>query len=68
MYREDIATAQAGSDFRGGLHLAERWLLSEVARAARQRPGDAQQMYAEVTANLAKLAEAIPFYRPAKKG
>lgn len=67
-YRGDVATAQAGGDLRGGLHLAERWLLGEVAKYARQRPQDAQQMYAEVTERLMKLAEAVPFYRPEKRG
>jgi hypothetical protein len=67
-YRNDIAAAQAGGDYRGALHQSERWLLGEVAKFARQRPQDAQQMYAEVTEKLAALAEAIPFYRPARKG
>lgn len=68
LYRNDITAAQTSGDYRGALHLAERWLLGEVAKFARQRPQDAQQMYAEVTAQLAKLAEALPFYRPTKKG
>lgn len=67
-YRNDVAAAQTVGDHRGGLHLAERWLLGEVAKYARQRPQDAQQMYAEVTERLMQLAEAIPGYKPAVKG
>lgn len=67
-YQTAIETAQAAGDFRGAFHLAERWLLGEAAKYARQRPADANQMYADVTAQLTKLGEAIPFYKPARKG
>lgn len=66
-YQERIAAAQASGDYRGALHLAERWLLGETAKYARQRPADAAQMYIDVTAQLTKLGEAIPHYKPAKK-
>lgn len=66
-YQAEIAAAQQAGDFRGALHLAERWLLGEAAKYARQRPADANQMYADVTKQLTKLGEAIPFYKPARK-
>ncbi len=66
-YRDRIAAKQADGDFRGALHEAERWLLSEASRVARQRPGDAQRIHVEVTERLATLAEALPSYRPRGK-
>ena len=65
-YRRTIETHQADGDYRGGLHEAERWLLGELQKVARQRPKDAEAVYREVTENLARLAEAVPFYKPAK--
>lgn len=67
-YRRAIEARQAAGDFRGGLHEAERWLLGELQKVARQRPKDAEAVYREVTENLARLAEAIPFYKPTTKG
>lgn len=65
-WRTSIATKQSAGDYRGGLHEAERWLLSELNRVQRQRPQDAATVYAEVAGKLADLAEALPFYRPEK--
>jgi hypothetical protein len=67
LYRDQIAVKQAEGDFKGALHEANRWLLEELAKVRRQRPHDAAAVDANVTAQLAKLAEAIPFYKPAKK-
>lgn len=67
LYQTEIAEKQALADHRGAFDAAKRWLLSEVARAARQRPADAPQMYADVTERLAAIAEALPYYRPAKQ-
>lgn len=66
-YRKSIAEAQGRGDHRAAFYEAERWLLSEVARAAKQRPADAPQMYADVIAQITKLAEALPFYRPTRR-
>lgn len=66
-YLVGIAAAQAAGDYRGALHLAESWLLGEAAKYARRHPAEANQMYADVTAQLTKLGEAIPFYKPAKR-
>lgn len=65
-YQSVITAKQAGGDYRGALHEAERWLLGELQKVARQRPRDAEAVYREVTANLIRLAEAVPFYKPAK--
>jgi hypothetical protein len=67
-YRRTIQTMQAGGDYRGGLHEAERWLLGELQKVQRQRPQDAEAVYAEVTEKIAALAEVLPFYKPARKG
>lgn len=64
-YRRAIAAKQDDGDYRGGLHEAERWLLGELGKVARQRPKDAAAVYREVTESLARLAEAVPFYKPA---
>lgn len=65
-YHRVIATKQAEGDYPGGLHEAEKWLLGELRKVARQRPQDAPAVYVEVTAKLAALAEAIPTYKPTK--
>lgn len=65
-YRRAIDARLEAGDFRGGLHEAQRWLLGELQKVARQRPKDAEAVYREVTENLARLAEAVPFYKPAK--
>jgi hypothetical protein len=56
----------AAGDYRGALHEGERWLLGELQKVARQRPKDAPAVYRDVTESLARLAEAVPFYKPAK--
>lgn len=66
LYRDRIANKQAAGDFKGGLHEAQRWLLEELEKVRRQRPHDAPLVDAELTAKLAALAEAVPFYRPKK--
>lgn len=66
-YRKAITAKLDVGDYRGAQHEAHRWLLSELNRVQRQRPQDAAAVYAEVTENLARLAEALPFYKPAKK-
>ncbi len=65
-YRRAIAARQAAGDYRGALHEAERWLLGELGKVARQRPKDADAVYRDVTESLARLAEAVPFYKPAR--
>ena len=65
-YRAAIDARLAAGDYRGALHEGERWLLGELQKVARQRPKDAPAVYREVTENLARLAEAVPFYKPAK--
>lgn len=68
LYRREIETKQAEGDYRGARRSAQDWLLEELAKVRRQRPHHADAIDAEVTANLAKLAEQIPFYKPARKG
>jgi hypothetical protein len=63
-YRTAIDARFAEGDFRGGLHEAERWLLGELQKVARQRPKDAPAVYRDVAESLARLAEAVPFYKP----
>lgn len=66
LYKGRIADRQADGDFKGGVHEAQRWLLEELEKVRRQRPHDAALVDAELTAKLAALAEAVPFYRPKK--
>jgi hypothetical protein len=68
IYRKAIAAKQAEGDLKGGLHEAYRWLMEELAKVRRARPHHAEAIDAEVTESLAKLAEQIPFYKPATKG
>ncbi|GAA3957381.1 hypothetical protein GCM10023085_44870 [Actinomadura viridis] len=68
LYRRSIAEKQAAGDFKGALHEANRWLLEELAKVRRQRPHEAAAVDAELTEKLAQLAEAVPFFRPARKG
>lgn len=68
LYKARIAEKQAVGDYKGGVHEAERWLLQELEKVRRQRPHEAPTVDAEITEKLAALAEAVPFYRPQKKG
>lgn len=65
-YQDVIAAMQREGDYPGAMHEAKRWLLSELSRVQRRRPHDAPAVYAEVTEKLARLAEAVPFYKPTK--
>lgn len=67
-YRKAIAELQREGDYPGAMHEAKRWLLSELSRVQRRRPQDSAAVHAEVTEKLAALAEALPFYKPAKRG
>lgn len=67
LYKGRIAAKQAAGDFKGGVHEAERWLLEELEKVRRQRPLEAPAVDAELTAKLAALAEAVPFFRPKKQ-
>lgn len=69
LYQDRIKAKQAVGDYKGAVHEAERWLLEELEKVRRQRPHHAQDVDADVTESLSKLAEAIPFYKPtAKRG
>lgn len=65
-YKDAIAAMQRDGDYLGAAHEARGWLMSELRKVARQRPADVPAIYAEVTARLAALAEAIPTYKPTK--
>jgi hypothetical protein len=68
LYRARIAEKQAEGNPKGAVHEANRWLLEELEKVRRQRPHHAAAVDAEITAKLAALAEAIPFYRPSTGG
>ncbi|MFG2001645.1 hypothetical protein ACGFNU_21085 [Spirillospora sp. NPDC048911] len=67
-YREEIAKAQAGGDFKGGADLALAWLRGELVKVRRRRPNESAAVDAELTEKLVQLAEAVPFFKPARKG
>lgn len=67
-YRMQIAKAQAAQDYERGTNLSLDWLKGELAKVRRTRPEDAAAVDAALTEKVSELAEAVPFFKPARKG
>jgi hypothetical protein len=62
-YRREIASLQAAGRQRDAFYEAIRWLRSEAAHVNRHRPGEAEELYRQLTTQIDTLAAAIPAFR-----